>query len=253
MLFLRWYLWVAPNVLVAACLVGFLRRRDRRQFPVFIGYCIFTLAAFAALLTTDFLVQHSLVTLRLYRVILVALTGVSAVLELWVLYELASEMFLSHSSLAHALRPFFRWVLAIFLLIAAAVSAALPEAGDGRIMNAFEILNFSSNLVKVGLLLSLLLFSRVLQLSWKNVSAGIVLGFGVSAAAEMIGSALISTLGKAGYVQIDLIRMTAFHVCALIWTIYAFLPERAPAFAGGGLQQPELEFWNQEAQRMVRR
>ncbi len=53
--------------------------------------------------------------------------------------------------------------------------------------------------------------------------------------------------------MIDLIQMAAYHVCVLIWVAYVLVAERSPVISGRGLQKEEIELWNQEVQRMVRR
>lgn len=251
--FLRLYLWIAPHVLLAVSFVGLLRRGVRTRHPIFTAYIGFLIALFLTLITIGFLALHSLCSITSYGWVLVVGTGISTLLELGVLYELANELLLSRSFLSGIFRPLLRWTAAILLLVAAIVSASFSQPGMERVMSAFQTLDFSSSLIKVGLLLVLVLFTSVLDISWRSLSAGIALGFGISATAEMAASALLSALGKSGYITIDAIRMSAFHVCVLVWLIYIFLPEKPRTLTGESLSASEMEFWDQELQRLVRR
>jgi hypothetical protein len=105
---------------------------------------------------------------------------------------------------------------------------------------------------ELGLLISLLFFSRALQISWQSLPAGIALGLGISASAELSGAALLSVLGRAGYIPVDFIRMGAFHLCVVIWLVYIFLPSRSPSFTGHRPDRTDLEAWDQYLQKMVR-
>ena len=117
----------------------------------------------------------------------------------------------------------------------------------------FRVLDFSSNVVQSGLLVVLFLFSRVLHVSWRSCAAGIILGFGFFSSVELATSALRPEFADSGNIAIDLIQMAAYHVCVLVWLIYLFLPERSLRFIGSGLEKSDIEFWDQELQRMVRR
>ncbi|MBV9615748.1 MAG: hypothetical protein JO031_09850 [Ktedonobacteraceae bacterium] len=172
--------------------------------------------------------------------------------QLGVLYELANELMLSRSSSANLLRSLLRWTGATLLLVAAIVSASFSQPAIMRVMKVFQTLDFSSNLIIIGLLLSLLLFSRMLHISWRSLPSGIALGFGVLASAEMAASSLLSLLGRPGYVKVDLVRMAAFHMCVLVWLFYIFFPPKAPIMRGTGLKKLELETWGQKLGRMVR-
>jgi hypothetical protein len=113
-------------------------------------------------------------------------------------------------------------------------------------------LNFSSSVINLGLLVALLLFTRALHVAWKSLPAGVVLGFGISSSVEMIASSLIS-LGKTSYINIDYMRMAAFHACVLVWLVYTFRQERSPQSIDSGIPKPDLEAWNQDLQRMIER
>jgi hypothetical protein len=253
MLFLRWYFFVAPNLLLGCCALLFWRRRLQRNNPIFAAYVGFLLLEFVILFITDLLIVPSITSLATYRWLLVVGTGVAAALQIGVLYELAGELLLSRSSLAHSVGPLLRWSLATALLVGVGFSALFPRTGSERIMLAFQVLDFASNLMGVGLLLALMLCTRALRISWRNLPAGIALGFGINASAELCGAALLSVfVGRNGYVATDFIRTGSYHLCVLIWLIYILKPDQMPSFTGNRLGKADLETWDQELQKMVR-
>ena len=250
MVFLRYYLWIAPHVLLGLVLVGLLRRELQKQLPLFLGYVVFELILFAALITINFLSWSS--ALQYYWVSALGL-GISASLKCGVIYELAEQLLLSRSRLAPLLRSLLRGVAAALLLIAVGFSATFPGAGIDRARKIFHALDFGTSVMLVGFLVVLLLFAEALYLSWRSRTVGIVLGFGVLASVGLTTSALRPHLGQSGSIVIDLIQMAAYHICVLVWLAYLFMPERVPQFTGRGLQKTDIESWDQELQRMVRR
>lgn len=251
MLFLRYYLWIAPHLLLVPVLVGLVRRRLHKQFPIFSSYLVFELAQFLALITISVFLPSSSITS--YRWALAFGIGIAAFLRLTVIYELADELFVSRSSLAVDLRTRLRWLVAVLLLLAAGTCGALIKAKMDRATNIFQVLDFSSSVIQAGLLVTLFLFARVLRISWRSGVAGIALGFGILSTLDLGSAALRGTFGRSSYIAVDVVQMAAFHVCVLVWLVYFLLPESVPRFAGKGLKKPDLEFWDQELQRMVRR
>src|SRR6266851_1453442 len=251
MLFLRYYLWIAPHALLDLLLSWFLRRGLYRQSPIFGAFVIFELVKFLALFTISRVLSPS--ATDVYRWIFVFGLGVSALLTLGVAYELANELLLSHSSLAGVLRPLLRWGAAALILLAAFSSPMLPGVSVARVANVFQVLDFSSSLFLAGLLVTLFLFGKVLHISWRSWPTGVALGFGISACIDLATAALRAEFGSSDFIASDVTQMAAFHVCVVVWLVYLFLPERAPKFVGRGLEKSDLEFWDQELQRMVRR
>ena len=251
--FLVWYLWVAPHTFLGVSLAVFLRRALQRQFPFFVTYLAFELFHFLTLMTVDVLVLWDPGLLNLYRWILVWGLGITSLLSFGVIYELVNQMILSRSTLAPTLRPVLRWSAAVLVLLTAIASGRLAVSGIERVMNVFQVLDFSSSVLQVGLLVVLFLFSRVLHVSWRSFPVGIALGFGILGCVELAAAALLPAFGPRGYAAIDVARLMGFHVCVLVWLGYLVFPERGPKFAGKPLQKSELEFWDQELQRMVQR
>lgn len=252
MLFLRWYLFIAPSVLVGCCAFPLWRQRIHRIYPIFGAYVVFLLLQFIVLFTSNLLIILSVASLATYRWLLVVITGVAAVLQVGVLYELASELLLSQSRLANSMRPLVRWSLALALLIAAGSSALFPRTASEHVVLVFEILDFAANLIGTGLLLALILCARAVGISWRALPAGIALGFGINSSAELCASALQSVLvGRRGDIATDFIRTGGYHLCVLIWFIYILKPGWLPSFKGKALGKVELETWDDELQKMV--
>ena len=250
MFFASYYLWIAPHLLLAVFLICLMRRGVHRQLPVFVAYVVFELVQF---LTLFIIFRHHPFPVATYRWVLVFGKGIIAILGLGVIYELANELLLSRSSLASILRPILRATLAALMLVAAIASGDLSDISLQRVANIFEVLNFSSSLILVGMVLALFVFARALRVSWRSWVAGVALGFGISASIDLSSEAFRSALGKRAFIAVDITQMAAFHVCVVIWLISLFLSAPTPSFADTKLQASDLELWDQELQRMVPR
>jgi len=254
MAYLSFVFFLGQHVCLAVSLALLFSRDRRKQFPFFFAYVAIELIYFFAVLAAylHWILSDPTHTSKLFYQVLISGLGVVSILQFGVLYELASTLLFSRSHMAKIFGPIVRWAGAILLLSAALLSALLPQPGMRRLMSIFQTLDFSASLIEIGLLLVLLGFTSALNIPWKSLPAGIALGFGISAAAEMAGSALISALGKPGFLTVDLIRMAAFQVCTLIWLAYILRPERPPQFTGTGLHLPQLEVLDEQMQRMLR-
>ena len=251
-LWLRWYLWVAPNLLLLPCLYGLLGRRLYRTFPLFVAFVAAQPALLAAALFITLTLANSPSHMLIYRRVPVADVGITGLLGLGVMYELADNSIASRFSLGPLVERLLRWAVGLLLLAAAACSALIPQGSMELVGRIFQVVDFSSRLLELGLLLALVLFARILRISWRSMPAGIALGFAMSAASEVAAAPLYSALGLGYYQCLDLVRMVGFHMGVLIWLVYIFLPNKPPSFTGGRPNRTDLEAWDQELQKMVR-
>jgi hypothetical protein len=251
MLFIQLYFWIAPHVLLAFCLVKMVRMGVQKQFPVFVIYIFFQELHFVLMLTVNLLILHSQASVLTYRWLLIIGIVISGLLQLASLYEISAGLVMRHSPLARALWPLMRWAAALFVLVAATISGVFSQPGIQRVTDAFEVLNFSAGVINIGMLIVLLAFTRAFHLPWRSLPAGLVLGFGVNSSVEMAATMLMSTIGSRGYIAMDLVRMAGFHVCVLVWMIYVFRLEKSAQVVGQGLSKVDLEFWNEELQRLA--
>ena len=250
MLFLRYYLWITPNLLLALFLLLLVRRRLHSQVPSLLLYVTIQVAGFL------FSVVFRLISpfpIHAYQwVCLIFANGLLALAELWVVYELWDKLVFSRSSLARTGRLLLSCSLAALFLAAAGISATLSSVGLDRIANIYEVLDFSSSLVLTGLLVVLALFSRALRLSWRNWILGIALGFGIIASVQLSSAAWRSALGEKAFIPVDIAQGLAFHFCVVVWLVYLVLPER-PKFSGSGPRAEDLERWSEQLQHIAPR
>ncbi len=253
MLVLNYYLWVGPHILLGIYLWLLWRRGLPKQFPFFVTYLLFEslyfLATFVADIRSLWSPTHSLYA---YRLILVWGLGIMSLISFGVIYELVNQLILSRSTLASTLRPVMRWSAAILLLLTAIASAHLGVTLD-HLANVFTVLDFSTSVLQVGLLLVLLLFSRVLRASWRSLPMGIALGLGILGCVELSAAPLFAVFQVHRYALIDDVRMVGFHVCVLVWLGYLLFPDREPEFGGKPLRTSDLESWDEGLQKMVPR
>jgi hypothetical protein len=251
---LLWYLWIAPYAVLAIVLTVFLRRGLKKQLPFFFSYIVFLIFYCLASVAADrVVVFYHTHPSYIYRWVLVCGLGISALLSFGVIYELVNQTILYRSALAQSLRPVLRGSAAVLVLLTAAATGRMAASGGiAGVLKIFQLLDFSSSVLQVGLLFVLFLFSRVLRISWSSFPVGIALGLGISGCAELSATGLLSALPPGYYPMIDVLRLGAFHVCVLVWLGYLIFPEQGPKFNGTPPQESDLDSWNQELQKMVR-
>lgn len=243
-------LWTMPHAVLIFCVIGLVRHSRFKTLPFFFTYVIYEEVLFSVLLLVAFWIGYWGGPKALYQwITVVGSVGISSCLQLAVFYEIVNTLILPQSPTLAALRPLIRWATATTILLAVGISAAFSSAGLRPLNHIFEVLNFSTNLVNLSLLMLLCLFTRTLRISWRSLPAGVALGFGINSSAEIGATSLVSAFGMNGINSSDIIRMLAFLACTLIWLIYIFLPDARPRFTGQGVQRSEIEIWSQQLQK----
>ena len=248
MLFLRYYLWIAPHLILGVLLFNLLRLRLQRRLPFFLGYVVFEIVQFLGLLILNLLPGIS--RAQYSRVFVFGLI-LSTFLKVGVVYELGRDLLVSRPAPLGASLPLIQWIAAPILLIGAGASAFLSAARLEKVEGLFHFLQLSVSVMLTVLIIVLFLFTKFLRVSWRSQSAGIALGFGIYAAVEVATAALRVNFPDQGNIVIDSLQMIAYHASAIVWLVYVALVRPEPIFRGSGLRTSELQMWDQDLQRMV--
>jgi len=152
---------------------------------------------------------------QLYGWILVSSTLAGLSLEIAVIYELWNKVVLSRSSVANIVRPLPRWSAAVLLLVITIVAALLPQNVSNHALQLYSTLSASLNLLNLGLLLILLLVSRLMGVSWGILPAGAALGIAIGDVGDAARSALLNQMGP--YFFMDIILEGSSLLAAIVW------------------------------------
>jgi hypothetical protein len=107
-------------------------------------------------------------------------------------------------------------------------------------------------MVQCGLLLSLLLLSRFLGLTWRRPAFGITLGLGILASVDLATAALRAEFtSDAAREFLNLLTTGTYLVCVLIWIAYLLVPDRR-AVTPTVVHHDEVEVWNRELQHFLK-
>jgi F0F1-type ATP synthase membrane subunit c/vacuolar-type H+-ATPase subunit K len=250
------YIWVATPAVQTAIVVALFWRRLAREYLMFLLYSVFVIVSSLALWMLD---QRRWFSYDTYFYSWWACAIGWVALRFAVIGEVYRHLFADHAALQQVGRQLFRWSAALLVLAGLAVAALASGNTGDRLFRALSLLERTVDVVQCGMLIVLFLFSSYLLISWRNRVFGIALGLGLVAAAELVATALSAQLGPAAPSQytttqylIEYLHTGVYHVCAWIWLIYLLLPERQESTARVAPTH-ELEPWNKELERLLRR
>ncbi len=219
--FLFFYLWIAPHLLLMIVAALLLKRRLYTSFPAFTFYTCYEIAEFALLLAFG------------------------------VLQEIFNNIFREHVQLHALARVSLRWTTG--LLVAAAVLGAILEfaqTSDSAIADV-AWLGRGIALIQCGLVLFLLLFSRLFGLSLQSYVFGIALGFGILSSVEIANWALhAGELTDSMARALNLLPTGGYHVAVLVWIGYLVAPARK-VLQPSDVPVDEVDQWNRELERFL--
>jgi len=250
MLFLRYYLWIAPHLMCGAAAILAFRRNIHKDYPAFVSLLVFSFIYELCIVWAVALVWRSP---HLHKWLTVFDIAAVFVLQMLVLHELLSNCRISRTSWARLVRPLPRWTAATTILLAVVATALLPQTAQEGVMRVFLNLDLGLNIITAGLLFAILFAVRILHLSLPRIAMGIALGIGITAAVEIGISPLMSVLGRSRYITLDIIRMAAFHVSAVVWLIYLLLPEEGGALTRSCRLTSDIQVHVEGLHRIVER
>ena len=229
------YLWCAQPILQSVVAVILWRRKLHKQFPVFFVFLLAQVANFAVIFpfwrTGNYKLYFGLFWLG---------EAVNAVLGFKVIHEIFLDVFRPYHTLKDLGTLLFKWAGVVMLQVSVVVAFS-NSFHQSPLVHALTTLSRSVRIVQLGLILFLLLFSRFLGVSRKQVSFGISLGFGLFAGVDLMMYVLIS----GGFVQqamFNLINMSALCLAIFVWLGYSLSRNAVRVAAVNRLQ---TERWEQ--------
>jgi hypothetical protein len=242
--------WISPHVLLGVLAVALYKRRLYREFPCFFAYVLYEIAEFI-LVFALYSVQG--VTGKQYAYAYSATLMISIALRFGVIDEVSKDLFRESQFLKVAARRSLLCVTGLLLVIGVLLAVYAP--GDNRAgwITGVSVVNRGAAMVQCGLLVSLLLFSRFLGLSWRRPAFGIALGLAALTSVDVAIYALraeFTSEAAAGY--LNLLITGTYLVCVSIWIGYLRAPELEPAASLAIVPHDEVETWNTELQHLLR-
>jgi hypothetical protein len=229
------YLWYAQPILQSVVATILWRRKLHKQFPVFFWFLVVQVANFAIIFPL-----YRTGNYRLYFYPFWMGEAVNAVLGFKVIHEIFLNVFRPYHTLKDLGTLLFKWAGVVMLMVSVVV--AFSNSFDrSPLVHALTTLQRSVRVVQLGLILFLVLFSRFLGVSRKQISFGISLGFGLFAGVEL----LLYALNSGGVVKqgpLNLINMVTFLVAILVWLGYSLSPK---AVRDSGLNRLQTDRWEQ--------
>ena len=165
--------------------------------------------------------------------------AVNAVLGFKVIHEIFLDVFRPYHTLKDLGTLLFKWAGVVMLLVSVVVAFS-NSFDQSPLVHALTTLQRSVRIVQLGLILFLLLFSRFLGVSWKQISFGISLGFGLFAGVEL----LLYALNSGGFVKqglLNVINMATLNVAILVWLGYSLSRKALRVSAANHLQTQRWE------------
>jgi len=227
-------LWCAQPILQSVVAVIFWRRKLHKQFPVFFLFLLAQVANFSALFPLWLIGNRNLYFWPFW-------VGevVNAVLGFKVIHEIFLDVFRPYHILKDLGTLLFKWAGVVMLLVAVVVAFS-NSFDENPLVHALSTVQRSVRVVQLGLILFLLLFSRFLGVSRKQVSFGISFGFGLFAGVELLLIA-VSSGGLVTHDHFNLINMATYNVAILVWLGYSLSRKAVREAAANRLQTQRWE------------
>jgi hypothetical protein len=268
MLLMNWhrvlflFLWISPHVLLGVLVVGLCKRRLYREFPCFLAYVFYEIAEFILLFTLYLFALYSIagVTANQYAYAYSVTLTFNIALRFGVINEVSKDLFRESQFLKAAARRSLQCVTGLLLGVGVLLAVYAPGDNSARWFAGVLAVNRGAAMVQSGLLLSLLLFSRFLGVTWHRPAFGIAVGLGVLTSVYLANYALRAEFtGEVAAGFLTLLTTGTYLVCVLIWIEYLWEP--APITAGPddtgvphdtGVPPDEVDTWNTELGHLLK-
>ena len=211
-------LWIIQATTQAAIAVVLYRRKLHKEFPAFFLYIVLQLIIFCV----QFPVYRYANGIAYFEVYWVA-TALDLIVSFKIIHEIFLDVFKPYHALKDLGTALFKWAALIMVLLSV-VLISFNSTQDPLITSIMTVQR-CVRVVQCGLVVFLLAFSSSLAVSWRRLSFGIALGFGIVAGGELLASALLS--GQRLHLPFwQISTMVAYELGMSIWLFYSLVNRR---------------------------
>jgi hypothetical protein len=209
-------LWVFPLILQAAIAVVMWRRKLVRIFPIFFGYTVLVVARDIVLFFLSYQ-RHP------YFLVYWWGEALAVLLSLGVIFETLRNIFPPYPFLRIILRSV--WILGGIAAVIAMLMLVFSDGGTGadRVLESIILVERAARFLQVCLLIMVIALLSRLGLNWQQYSLGIVAGFGIYSALDLVTLEFRAHLHFVTQDTFVLVHSAAYNLGAIIWAAY-FLP-----------------------------
>jgi hypothetical protein len=231
-----------------------IKRGFQREFPIFVCYTSWITLEGVLLIYMDYAPS---VSGDQYTAAFSLAAAISVAIRFALIYEIFKHLLSRYPALTRSGISLFRAATLLLLIIVLALAWFAPATGRDPTMARFFVLERTVNILLIGQLLFLFIFSRAFGLSWRSHAFGIALGLGIFATVMLSTSAIRTQTQPTAPNQMtnitEGVNQGTYLFCALLWLVYLLATERPPQTPKPRLPKHDLGAWNQELQRFLNR
>jgi hypothetical protein len=206
--------WLAGPALEITLLTFMFRRKLQLVFPRFFSYILFQVIKSGILFLVYRYYPES------YFDAYWTGNAVSVLLAVTVMDEILHELFKQYGGIQNLGSVIFRWACGLLLLLSIVNAFWSQQANADRILSAVLAFDRSVRMMQCGLVLLLMVLSRVLRNFWQQHVFGIALGFGLFASVELILVSVVVHYGRGPAAIVSLAKSLAYNGVTLLWVMY---------------------------------
>ena len=212
-------LWVSQPVMQAVIAGVMFRRKLHKNLPVFYTFIVFQIVVFAAQFSA-----YMWAGTKVYFNVFWISTSFNMILEFKIIHEIFLDAFRPYHALKDLGTALFKWSALIMILLSVVMIAVSPGWND-PLNKTVMVMHRCVRVTQCGMVLFLLAFSKPLGFSWKRLSFGVAVGFGLLAAVELFTNALFSGDHISSRLMND-INMTVYLGGCGWWFGYSYMAGR---------------------------
>jgi Tfp pilus assembly protein PilZ len=215
-------LWVLQPVLLGVLATVMLRRKLHRDFPIFFGFAVIQIVAFAV----EYPI-YKMAAPRIYFCTFWVVTALNMAVEFKIIHEVFSDILRPYHALKDLGTALFKWAALVMVLVSG-VFIVTDSTWNDPVGRDVLILQRCVEVIQCGMVLLLLAFCKPLGVSWRRQSFGIAVGFALAAGAELISCGLFF----GGHLSNDVMNVTTmafYNIGVVVWLFYSILNRREVA------------------------